>query len=55
MLVSVDWTHGADHMWNRHKVSVLEANEAVRDIDGTRTWVLFKGSGTDTELLSRPM
>ncbi|NLE81026.1 MAG: transposase [Rhodococcus sp.] len=21
-------------MWNRHKVSVLEANEAVRDIDG---------------------
>lgn len=31
------------------------AHSAVRDIDGTRTWVLFKGSGTDTELLSRPM
>ncbi len=29
----VDWTHGAQHMWERHKVSVGEADEAVSDVD----------------------
>lgn len=29
----VDWTHGADHMWTNHKVSVTEANEAIADVD----------------------
>jgi hypothetical protein len=29
----VDWTYGAQHMWDNHKVAVLEANEAVGDID----------------------
>lgn len=32
-MISVDWTHGADHMWSRHKVAVAEANEAVADIE----------------------
>lgn len=29
----VDWRHGADHMWDRHQVSVSEASEAIADID----------------------
>jgi hypothetical protein len=29
----VDWTYGADHMWDTHKVTVVEANEALTDID----------------------
>ena len=32
MLV-VDWTYGAQHMWDNHKVATAEADEAVRDID----------------------
>lgn len=27
----------------------------VQNVDGSRTWVLFKGTGTDTELVSRPI
>lgn len=33
MSVTVDWEHGAAHMWTSHKVTVAEANEAVADID----------------------
>jgi hypothetical protein len=29
----VDRLHGADHMWDTHKVTVAEANEALNDID----------------------
>lgn len=29
----IDWQHGAEHMWDRHKVTISEANEAVADID----------------------
>jgi uncharacterized DUF497 family protein len=29
----VDWTHGADHMWSKHQVSVAEASEALADVD----------------------
>lgn len=29
----VDWAHGAQHMWNNHKVAAVEADEAVEDID----------------------
>jgi len=29
----VDWTHGAEHMWSRHQVTVAEANEALADAD----------------------
>lgn len=29
----VDWTHGAEHMWSRHRVSVAQANEALADAD----------------------
>lgn len=32
-MVSVDWTHGADHMWTRHRIAVVEADEAVQDVD----------------------
>ena len=32
-MVVVDWQHGSDHMWERHRVAVSEANEAVTDID----------------------
>lgn len=32
MLV-VDWTYGAQHMWDNHKVATAEADEAVHDID----------------------
>ena len=32
MLV-VDWTYGAQHMWDNHKVATAEADEAVNDID----------------------
>lgn len=31
--IDVDWTHSAAHMWDRHKVTVAEASEAVADID----------------------
>ena len=27
----VDWTHGAEHMWIKHQVSVGEATEALND------------------------
>jgi len=33
MAARVDWTHGADHMWDTHKVAVAEANEALGDVD----------------------
>jgi hypothetical protein len=33
MGVRVDWTYGADHMWDAHKVTVAEANEALNDVD----------------------
>ncbi len=33
MSIDVDWTHGAAHMWDRHKVAAAEASEAVADID----------------------
>lgn len=29
----VDWTYGAQHMWDNHKVATAEADEAVHDID----------------------
>jgi uncharacterized DUF497 family protein len=29
----VDWTYGAQHMWDNHKVATAEADEAVNDID----------------------
>jgi hypothetical protein len=29
----VDWRHGAEHMWDGHRIGVSEANEAVADID----------------------
>ncbi|WP_198663718.1 hypothetical protein [Jiangella endophytica] len=35
--MNVDWTHGAAHMWDRHQVSVQEANEALAD---PLAWVL---------------
>lgn len=31
--MGVDWTYGAEHMWDNHKVTVMEANEVVGDID----------------------
>lgn len=33
MEFDVDWTHGADHMWSKHQVSVVEATEALTDVD----------------------
>ena len=29
----VDWTHGRDHMWSKHRVSVTEVMEALADVD----------------------
>lgn len=29
----VDWTHGREHMWTAHHVSVAEASEALADVD----------------------
>lgn len=29
--MDVDWTHGVTHMWDRHQVTVTEANEALAD------------------------
>ena len=29
----VDWTYGAQHMWDNHKVATVEADEAANDID----------------------
>lgn len=29
----VDWTHGAEHMWDRHRLTVAEATEALDDVD----------------------
>ena len=29
----VDWTYGGGHMWTSHHVSVVEANEALADVD----------------------
>ena len=29
--MDVDWTHGAAHMWEGHRVTVEEANEALAD------------------------
>ncbi len=31
--MEVDWTYGAEHMWDRHRVSVREATEAANDPD----------------------
>lgn len=28
----VDWRYGAQHMWERHGVTVVEANEVIADI-----------------------
>ena len=33
VVVLVDWMHGAAHMWDRHQVSVAEADEALADPD----------------------
>lgn len=33
MFAAVDWSHGAAHMWNEHRVTVAEANEALNDPD----------------------
>lgn len=33
MVEAVDWRHGSDHMWERHGVTVAEANEALADVD----------------------
>ncbi|MGH3695140.1 MAG: hypothetical protein ACRDRX_14330 [Pseudonocardiaceae bacterium] len=30
---AVDWTYGAQHMWDNHKVATAEADEAIDDID----------------------
>lgn len=30
---AVDWRHGADHMWDHHKVTIGEATEALADPD----------------------
>lgn len=32
-MYEVDWTYGAEHMWTRHQVTTVEADEAVADID----------------------
>lgn len=32
-MFDVDWTHGAEHMMNRHDVTVAQANEALADLD----------------------
>ena len=29
----VDWLHGGEHMWSRHRVTVAEATEALADTD----------------------
>lgn len=29
----VDWRHGAEHMWDRHRVAASQASEAIADID----------------------
>lgn len=29
----MDWTHGAEDMWSRHKITAAEADEAVGDVD----------------------
>jgi hypothetical protein len=34
MRFEVDWQHGAEHMHDRHQVSVKEANEALADAEG---------------------
>ena len=33
MAIDVDWTHGAAHMLENHKITVAEADEAISDID----------------------
>jgi hypothetical protein len=30
---AVEWTYGAQHMWDNHKVAAAEADEAIGDID----------------------
>lgn len=30
-MFEVDWQHGAEHMWTRHRVTVEQANEALAD------------------------
>lgn len=50
--MDVDWSHGAEHMWQRHGVTVEQANEAVADVDA----LLFdpdpkSRSGTSARLL----
>lgn len=30
---TIDWRHGAQHMWEHHGVTVAEANEATADIE----------------------
>lgn len=32
-MMVVDWRHGADHMWDRHRVSTAQADEALADVD----------------------
>ena len=29
----MDWTHGAAHMLENHKIAVTEADEAISDVD----------------------
>lgn len=48
----MDWSHGAEHMWQRHGVTVEQAHEAVADVDA----LLFdpdpkSRSGTSARLL----
>lgn len=33
MRPDIDWRHGADHMWEHHRVTASEANEALDDVD----------------------
>src|SRR5699024_11754367 len=33
VVFTIDWRHGAEHMWDQHRVSVEEAHEAAADID----------------------
>lgn len=29
----VDWSHGAEHMWSGHQVTIAQANEALADAE----------------------
>lgn len=33
MAFEVDWSHGAEHLWARHQLTVVEVTEALDDLD----------------------